>query len=112
MKEPKNCIGLNIKYKRGSMSISQPGYIIKLAEKYGQVNCQSTKLPMQVKINLEKETKIPGEAELRNLLVYSRPDIACSVNMLSQLAQDPRRQHYNAALRIVKYLYSTKDTVL
>ena len=90
MKEPKNYIGLNIKYKRESMSISQPGYIIKLAEKYGQVNCKSTKLPMQVKINLEKEPKIPGEAEkcdqtiyqeligsVLHLSIYFRPDIAC-----------------------------------
>lgn len=29
--------------------------------------------------------------------------------MLSQFCQDPRRQHWNAALQIIKYLKGTQD---
>lgn len=75
---------------------------------------------MQANISLEKEPKVPGEAvkidrtqyqeligSLLHLSVYSRPDISCSVNMLSQFNQDPRKQHWNSALKVVRYLKTT-----
>ncbi|KAM7358216.1 uncharacterized protein ACRADG_003276 [Cochliomyia hominivorax] len=80
---------------------------------------------MQPKINLEKEPTIPGEGEkeekkkfqeiigsLLHLAIFSRPDICCSVNKLSQFCQDPRKQNWNAALAIIRYLKATKDYVL
>lgn len=69
---------------------------------------------------IEKNPSVPGEAEkvdrtkyqeligsLLHLSVYSRPDISCSVNMLSQFNQDPRKQHWNLALKVVRYLATT-----
>jgi histone deacetylase 1/2 len=39
----------------------------------------------------------------------TRPDIAFSVNRLSQFLRDPSIDHWNAALRVLQYLISTKD---
>ncbi|XP_037809212.1 uncharacterized protein LOC119601988 [Lucilia sericata] len=63
IKEPKHCIGLEIIQDSESLSICQPGYIQNLIEKNGLLNAKSVKIPMQSKINLEKEPKIPGEGE-------------------------------------------------
>lgn len=118
---PKHCIGLEVEVETNMIAISQPGYTENLIRKYGQENSKPTKIPMLPKQSLEKNPKIPGEAEninktkyqeiigsLLHLSVFSRPDIACSVNMLSQFCQDPRRQHWNAAIQVVRYLNSTK----
>lgn len=122
LKEPKHCLGLEICKENDSLSICQPGYIESIIDKYGLSNAKSVKIPMQPKTNLEKEPKIVGEREkvdqtkyqeiigsLLHLSVFSRPDISCSVNKLSQFCQDPRKQHMNAALYIIRYLKETKD---
>ncbi|XP_055918580.1 uncharacterized protein LOC129950682 [Eupeodes corollae] len=44
---------------------------------------------------------------LLHLSTFSRPDISCNVNMLSQFNQDPRKQHWNLALSVLKYLKGT-----
>lgn len=70
---------------------------------------------------MEKEPQIDGEREhvdrhqyqeligsLLHLSTFSRPDISCCVNMLSQFNQDPRTQHWNMATSILKYLKGTQ----
>lgn len=86
---------------------------------------KSNKVPMKSKLNLEKEPTIPGEGEkvdktgckeiigsLLHLAIFSRPDVCFIVNKLSQYCQDPRKQHWNAALSVIKYVKETKDYVL
>jgi len=36
--------------------------------------------------------------------MVSRPDIAFSIRILSQCIQDPRKPHWNAAIRVLKYI--------
>lgn len=122
---PKHCIGLEIDVKPDGVSISQPGYITNLAKKYGLENCKPVKIPMAANTKLEREPMTAGEGEkvdekiyqeligsLLYISLHSRPDITCAVNMLSQFSKDPRKQHLNAALYVVKYLSSTKHAVL
>ena len=37
-------------------------------------------------------------------LAFTRPDLCFSVHVLSQFLQAPREEHWNAALRVVRYL--------
>lgn len=34
----------------------------------------------------------------------TRPDISCAIHTLSQFMQQPKRSHWEAALRVVRYL--------
>ena len=45
-------------------------------------------------------------------LLFTRPDIAYSVNQLTRHLHDPRRCHWVAAIRVLKYLRGTVDLVL
>ena len=42
----------------------------------------------------------------------SRPDISHSTGLLARFGSRPSKQHYEAALRVVAYLYSTRDRVI
>lgn len=124
MGEPKLTVGLEISRNRklGTLSISQSGYIKNLIRNYGIFDCKPQKLPMPSKTKLEKEPEIDGEnklvdrrqyqeliGSLLHLSTFSRPDISCSVNMLSQFNQDPRKQHWNMAISVLKYLRGTQN---
>ena len=45
---------------------------------------------------------------LNHLAVMTRPDIAKAVQTVSQFSSNPGMKHWNATLRIVKYLCTTK----
>ena len=60
-------------------------------------------------LNLEDKAyeDITGYQRLIGRLLYltnSRPDISYSVQLLSQFMQHPKQSHYDAALRIVRYV--------
>ena len=42
-------------------------------------------------------------------MVGTRPDLAYAVGILAQHMQEPRRHHWQAAQRVLRYIQSTKD---
>lgn len=120
--KPKLTVGLEVNRNRevGTISISQTGYIKNLLRSYGLENCKAQSTPLPHKIKLERDPEVEGEkvdqrsyqkliGSLLHLSTFSRPDISCAVNMLSQFNQDPRKQHMNMALFILRYLKGTLD---
>ena len=57
-----------------------------------------------------KYTNLIGE--LLYISTGTRPDIAYSVNYLSRFQSCYNETHFNYALRVLKYLYETKDLKL
>lgn len=62
------------------------------------------------------ENVLPNNTKYRQAigaLLYiatiSRPDITAAVNILSRRNEKPRQQDWNAAKRVIAYLYSTKE---
>ncbi|UYV69432.1 hypothetical protein LAZ67_6003595 [Cordylochernes scorpioides] len=45
--------------------------------------------------------------KISSIEVSTRPDIAYAVSVLGQFSNDPRRQHWNAAKRVLRYLKGT-----
>ncbi|XP_022004669.1 secreted RxLR effector protein 161-like [Helianthus annuus] len=81
----------------------------------GLEGCRPSSFPMEQTLKLDRAEEEPkvDAGQYRRLigrLLYlqaTRPDISFSVNLLSQFVADPRQPHYDAAIRIVRYLKTT-----
>lgn len=114
-------IGINIKHdiKRNIMTLSQEKYIESLAKKYNLKDAKLYNTPMEANLKLEPANEIDVRIKYRNLigeLLYistgTRPDIAYSVNYLSRYQNCYDETHYKYALRILKYLYLSRELKL
>ena len=101
------------------MKLSQTKYIESLAKKYKVLDSKPYSTPMEVNLKIDKADICEKNIQYRNLigaLLYvssgTRPDISFSVNFLSRYQNCYNESHYKYALRILKYLYSTKDLKL
>ena len=119
--EIKEYLGVNIdyNYRKKELTLSQMKYIELLADKYKIQNSKLYSTPMETNLKLEKAGSCESNIKYRNLigaLLYigssTRPDISYSVNYLSRYQNNYNETHWKYALRILKYLYLTKDLVL
>ncbi|UYV63998.1 hypothetical protein LAZ67_2006285 [Cordylochernes scorpioides] len=115
------CLGIRIQMKEdGLISIDQERDIEELLAKYRMKEAKPISTPMDSNSKLTKISSIEGENEpvkkveyqsligsLIYLSVSTRPDIAYAVSALGQFSNDPRRQHWNAAKRVLRYLKGT-----
>lgn len=121
--EPKKMLGIEIGYDKvnGIMELSTSLKIRKVAKEF-DINTGST-LPMNptIKYSAVKVTDLSEEEQslyrsligkLMFIMVATRPDIAYSVSLLAQYMSLPSKQHYEAALQVLRYLYSTQNLVL
>jgi hypothetical protein len=118
MGEVNNYLGINIEYdyKKGIMTLSQKNYIESLAGKYNIKDSKLYNTPMEVNLKLEPVQESYEDTRYRSLigaLLYissgTRPDISYSVNYLSRFQNCHNVTHFKYALRILKYLYLSKD---
>lgn len=118
MGEVKNYLGISIDYniENNVMKLNQKTYIESLACKYNLENAKLYSTPIEVNLKLEPAEKINVNIKYKNLigaLLYisagTRPDISYSVNYLSRFQNSFNETHYRYCLRILKYLYFTKD---
>lgn len=117
----KEYLGITISYEPSEkiMSLSQTVYIESLARMYNLENSKLYNTPMEVNLKIEKADDCERNIKYRNLigaLLYissaTRPDISFSVNYLSRFQNCYNETHFKYALRILKYLYLTKDLKL
>lgn len=109
-------IDINYDYFKHEMRINQTKYIESLAEKYKIINSRLYNTPMETNLKIEKAEECKFDIKYRNLigaLLYissgTRPDISHSINYLSRYQSCYNETHYKYALRVLKYLYLTKD---
>lgn len=117
----KNYIGIVIEYnyeQDNILTLSQEHYIESLAKRYNIENSKLYKTPMEINLKLEK-TELNEDVKYRNLigaLLYvssgTRSDISFCVNYLSRFQNCCDETHYKYALRVLKYLYLTKNLKL
>ncbi|KAJ0511272.1 putative RNA-directed DNA polymerase [Helianthus annuus] len=95
--------------------LSQRKYTLDILRDMGLEGCRPSAFLMEQGLKLDKgdnEERVDA-GQYRRLvgrLLYlqeTRPDIAYSVNVLSQFVADPRQPHLDAALRVVRYLKTT-----
>lgn len=122
MGEAKYMLGMRITRDRkaGTITLDQELYITKALEKYGFAECRTAPTPEVVGAAHATPTEKQAEPtdkqrymEIVGTLMYAaistRPDIVHAVYYLAAHMVDPRRQHMDAAERVLRYLAGTRD---
>lgn len=113
--ELKYFIGIEVAKTSSGLVLSQRKYTLDILEDCGMEGCRLISFPIEQNIKLAMDDKDPkvDATHYRRLigrLLYlqaTRPDIAYSVNILSQFVSDPRKNHMDALFRILRYLKAT-----
>jgi hypothetical protein len=107
-----------------TISINQRNYIEVMANKFGQANTKPVYLPMLPGENFSKDQSPVTPSQhfaMRNFpyaegighvlwpVMVSRPDALCAVGILAQFVQNPGKTHWDALMRVIAYLNTTKD---
>ena len=111
-------LGVKIERSPGSMKLTQTAYITNMLERYGMRDCKPAPTPMVQAVDLmatnsssdggeEAMQDVPFREAIGSLLylsVRTRPDIAVAVSILSRHSSAPRRCHWEAVKRVMRYL--------
>ncbi|KAK1408311.1 hypothetical protein QVD17_39969 [Tagetes erecta] len=108
-------LGIEVAKTSEGLVLSQRKYTLDILKDSGMLGCRPSAFPFDQKAKLDKgeeETRIDATQYRRLVgrLLYlqaTRPDITYSVNVLSQFVADPRRNHLEAANRVLRYLKAT-----
>ena len=111
-------IGMEVYQSHGGIFLSQHRYLRQLLETYSMSNCRPLSCPMDPNSKLSREDNSPIFEDItkyRRLigsllhLTYTRPDLSYSVSILSQFSSAPRQSHWQASIRVLRYLANTLD---
>lgn len=122
--EPRFILGIEVTRDRSARTItlSQRGYILQLAERFRMKNAKPVYLPADANSRLTRAqddasciTNVPYR-ELVGSLMYivtcTRPDIADAVGNVAKYCEQHTSEHWSAAKRILKFLVTTREIAL
>ncbi|RVX18159.1 Retrovirus-related Pol polyprotein from transposon TNT 1-94 [Vitis vinifera] len=108
-------LGIEITQSSSSVVLSQRKYALDILEETGMLDCKPVDTPMDPNVKL-----VPGQGEplgdpgryrrlvgKLNYLTITRPDISFPVIVVSQFLQSPCDSHWDAVIRILRYIKST-----
>lgn len=107
-------LGLEVLRNGQGIYVSQKKYIVEMLQETGTVHAKSAAKTHEsgTKLQPNEGEALEDAGKYRRLvgkLIYltmTRPDISFAVSLVSQFMQHPRVSHWNAVLRILKYLKS------
>ncbi|KAF7326533.1 Transcription factor [Mycena venus] len=117
-------LGFEIRRDRAArrLTISQSVYIDTLAERFGMQDARPLSVPLDPHANLfddhasdgpiDNEPYAPLTGSLMYAAIGTRFDIAFPTSTLARFMSNPRRIHWEAGKRVLRYLIGTKDKVL
>ncbi|KAD6119214.1 hypothetical protein E3N88_10485 [Mikania micrantha] len=108
-------LGIEVARTRKGLVLSQRKYTLDILQESGQLGCKPSAFPMEQNLKLSdgaEEERVDASMYRRLVgkLLYlqaTRPDITYAVNLLSQFVADPRENHLNAVIRVLRYLKAT-----
>ncbi|KAL0336490.1 UNVERIFIED_CONTAM: Retrovirus-related Pol polyprotein from transposon RE2 [Sesamum radiatum] len=109
---PRYFLGIEIAHSKHGISLSQRKYVCDLFQKTGLLGTKPVDTPMDSNPDflnddgnyLEDKTKYRRLVGKLIYLTVTRPDISFAVGLVSQFMDKPRLVHWEAALRILKYI--------
>ncbi|KAE9317857.1 hypothetical protein PR003_g18375 [Phytophthora rubi] len=122
-------LGIAIDYgmERRTLVISQKVYTESIIKKFGQESAKSCLTPLEPGVNLTKaDEPQTGEdtakmkskpyrslvGSLMHLVCGMRPDIWVAVVKLSRFLENPGEKHWDAGMKVVRYLLKPKDVCI
>ena len=108
-------LGIQIKINNEGYILTQSHYVEKILNKYNQSNCKVAVTPFDANCKLKKNTRDAVSqlqysqviGSLMYLMNATRPDIAYSVSRLSRYTSNPEKDHWEALVRVLRYLKYT-----
>ena len=97
-------LGVQIKRNNEGYILTQSHYVEIFLNKYGQSNCKLKKNTGDAVSQLQYSQVI---GTLMYLMNATRPDIAYSVSRLSRYTSNPGKNHWEALVRVLRYLKYT-----
>ncbi|RVW13831.1 Retrovirus-related Pol polyprotein from transposon RE1 [Vitis vinifera] len=108
-------LGIEIAQSSSGVVLSQRKYALDILEETGMLDCKPVDTPMDPNVKL-----VPGQGEplgdpgryrrlvgKLNYLTITRLDISFPVSVVSQFLQSPCDSHWDAVIRILRYIKST-----
>ncbi|CAL5350327.1 unnamed protein product [Camellia sinensis] len=107
-------LGIEVARSKDGIFISQRKYVLDLLKETGMLGCKACATPLEPnqKLGDDEGGEVVDKGSYQRLvgkliyLSHSRPDIAVAVSIVSQFMHAPRQIHFEAVMRILKYLKS------
>lgn len=108
-------LGIEVAKTLDGLVLSQRKYILDILKDSRMLGCKLSAFPIKHNLKLdrrEEEARVDVGVYIRLVgrLLYlqaTHPDVAYSVNVLSQFVGDPRTSHMQAVMRVLRYLKGT-----
>ena len=105
-------LGIEVARPKSDISISQRKYALDILEETGLIDCKPADTTMDPNVKLLPDQGEPYSDPWRyrrlvgklNYLTLARPDISFLVSVVSQFLNSPSDSHWNAVVRILKYI--------
>jgi hypothetical protein len=114
-------LGAKIHRNAQGIMIEQSGFANEVLKRFGMEDCKEIATPMEERLELkswsegDELTDKPYRSlvgSLMYLYLVSRPDIGYSICTLSKFLEKPTKEHWNYALRILRYIKAVSYTHL
>ncbi|KAL8117740.1 hypothetical protein AgCh_015573 [Apium graveolens] len=110
-------LGIEVVQRDGYICLKQAGYTKKILHKTGMFECNPTRIPMHPKEinNKDEGGKLVDSTNFKSIigglryLIYTRPDLAYFVGVISRFMEKPTEMLLNAAKRVLRYVKGTMD---
>jgi hypothetical protein len=116
------CLGIEFKQdlENNTITMSQAKYSEEILQRFEMDKCSPLSTPLDPNEKLERSTSkeendFPYQSligAIMYLAVSTRPDLAYPVSALSQFNTQHGEEHWNAAIRVLRYLRGTSDYAL
>ncbi|CAM8963436.1 unnamed protein product [Rhodiola kirilowii] len=110
-------LGIKITRTTDEFVLSQSHYVDKILDKFGKESLGVSRTPIEVNQYLSKNkgdnisqveySRVIGS--LMYLMNCTRPDITYTMSRLARYMSNPKTEHWNAIVRILKYLRFTRN---
>jgi len=108
-------LGIEFSRSKEGIYMTQRKYALDILQDVGLTGARPASFPMEqnLKLSTDDGELLKEPTKYRRLvgkLIYltvTRPDIVYSIRTLSQYMQEPRKPHWDAALRVLRYVKGT-----